>query len=114
MIPSEGTEAHENERARLSLDTIAAVVLWPPRTGPLAWRWMAIGAVVAGMVGGVVGLVIGLDVNPGTAWFAFFELGVPASIVGGLLGVASGAIADAFRKRAATASAAQGRSGATY
>ena len=38
----------------------------------------------------VVGLIVGLHVYPPTAWFAVFELGVPAAIVGALLGLASG------------------------
>jgi len=40
-----------------------------------------------------VGLVVGLRVYPPTAWFAVFELGLPASILGGLFGLASGAVA---------------------
>jgi thiol:disulfide interchange protein len=46
---------------------------------------------------GVAGLVAGLLVHPATAWFAVFELGIPASILGGLLGLASGAIAFTVR-----------------
>ncbi len=52
-----------------------------------------IGAALAGLVGGVAGLVIGLLVHPPTAWFAIVELGIPASIVGGLVGLTCGAIA---------------------
>ena len=58
---------------------------------PLILRWAAIGAVSAAVLGGVVGLVVGLLVHPATAWFAVFELGIPASILGGLLGLACGA-----------------------
>jgi hypothetical protein len=64
---------------------------------PLILRCAAIGAVSAALVGGVVGLVVGLLVHPTTAWFAVFELGIPASILGGLLGLASGAIAYAVQ-----------------
>jgi hypothetical protein len=64
---------------------------------PLILRWAAIGAVCAAVVGGVAGLVVGLLVHPATAWFAVFELGIPASILGGLLGMASGAIAYALQ-----------------
>jgi hypothetical protein len=58
-------------------------------------RWAVIGATLAGLIGGVVGLILGLRVHPPTAWFAIFEVGVPASILGGLVGLASGAIAHA-------------------
>ena len=76
------------------------------RALPLILRWAAIGAVSAAVVGGVVGLVVGLLVHPATAWFAVFELGIPASILGGLLGLACGAIACAVQstvRRARTA-----------
>jgi hypothetical protein len=65
------------------------------RSEPLILRWAGIGAVSAGLLGGLVGLILGLRVNPGTAWFAIFEIGVPASLLGGLVGFATGAIADA-------------------
>jgi len=55
-------------------------------------------------VGGVVGLVVGLRVNPSTAWFAIFELGIPSSILGGLVGLAGGAIAYAVCRIGARAS----------
>jgi hypothetical protein len=71
---------------------------------PLALRWAAIGAAVAGLIGGVVGLVLGLRVHPPTAWFAIFEVGMPASILGGLIGLASGAIAYAVGRRDGRAS----------
>jgi len=52
--------------------------------------------VVAGVVGAVVGLIVGLRVRPATAWFAVFELGIPAAIVGAVVGCAAGVIATAF------------------
>ena len=61
-------------------------------------RWAATGAVAAGLVGAVVGLIVGLRVHPATAWFAVFELGIPAALVGGIVGCAAGAIAAAFRR----------------
>jgi hypothetical protein len=70
------------------------------RAGRLMWRWAARGAAAAGLVGGVVGLVVGLRVHPPTAWFAIFELGLPAAIVGGLVGLASGAVAYAVNSKA--------------
>jgi hypothetical protein len=61
-------------------------------------RFVLVGMVVAGAIGGVVGLVVGLHVYPPTAWFAVFELGVPASVVGAVLGLASGVAARLFRR----------------
>ncbi len=57
---------------------------------PLLGRFVLAGMVLAGGIGGVVGLIVGLRVYPPTAWFAIFELGVPAAVVGALLGLASG------------------------
>jgi hypothetical protein len=71
------------------------------RALPVPLRWGAIGAATAGAMGGAVGLVVGLLAYPPTAWFAIFELGAPAAIVGGLVGLASGALASAARRLAA-------------
>jgi hypothetical protein len=57
---------------------------------PFLGKFVLGGMVLAGGVGGVVGLIVGLRVYPPTAWFATFELGVPAAVVGALLGLASG------------------------
>jgi len=64
-------------------------------TGPSASRWAAIGVVAGFLVGGT----IGLDAHPATAGFAVFELGVPASVLGGFVGLVSGAAADALDRR---------------
>jgi hypothetical protein len=61
-------------------------------------RWAAIGAIASGLVGAVAGLWIGLVTYAPTAWFAVFELGVPAAIVGGIIGFACGAVACAVRR----------------
>jgi len=66
-----------------------------PPTASLPVRFATIGAAAAAFVGGVVGLIVGLNVNPGTAWFAIFEVAIPASIFGGLVGLAVGAIVSA-------------------
>ena len=71
-------------------------------------RGAVIGAVVAGAVGGVVGLIVGLLAYPPTAWFAVFELGVPAAVLGGLVGLAAGGLA-AFAKQRAGRSESAGR-----
>jgi len=61
-----------------------------------ATRWGARGAAVAGLLGAVAGLIVGLFVHPATAWFAAFELGLPAAILGALVGCAAGAVVTAF------------------
>lgn len=53
---------------------------------PLIGRWVVVGAVSAALVGGIVGLVVGLLAYAPTAWFAVFEAGVPAGVVGGTVG----------------------------
>jgi hypothetical protein len=60
-------------------------------------RGAATGAVVAGVVGGIAGLILGLVAHPPTAWFAVFELGVPAAILGSLVGVTYGLAVSAVR-----------------
>jgi prolipoprotein diacylglyceryltransferase len=45
-----------------------------------------------------VGLVIGLNVHWQTAWFAIFEAGIPAAIVGGLLGTIAALIITGARR----------------
>jgi len=68
-------------------------------TGPSASRWAAIGLVAGFLVGGTVGLIIGLDAHPATAGFAVFELGIPSSVLGLLLGLVSGAVAHTLDRR---------------
>ena len=50
------------------------------------------------MIGAVVGLVIGLIVYAPTAPFAVVEIGLPAAIVGGVIGLSTGVIAIAGRR----------------
>jgi ABC-type uncharacterized transport system permease subunit len=50
------------------------------------------------VIGAIVGLIIGLDANPATAWFAVFELGIPAGIAGGLVGCVAALILAAARR----------------
>ena len=64
---------------------------------PLPGRWAVIGAASVGMIGAVVGLVIGLIVYAPTALFAVLELGLPAAIIGGLIGLSTGVIVMAGR-----------------
>lgn len=53
---------------------------------PIMPRFAVVGAVLCGVAGGVVGLIIGLSVYAPTAWFAVFEIGLPAGILGSTLG----------------------------
>jgi hypothetical protein len=54
---------------------------------------IVIGAVCLGLLGALVGLIRGLWVYPPTALFAVYEAGVPALMVGGLLGAFVGSAA---------------------
>ena len=65
---------------------------------PLPGRWAIIGAAIAGMIGAVVGLVIGLIVHAPTAPFAVIEVGIPAAIVGGVIGLNTGVVVMASRR----------------
>jgi hypothetical protein len=64
-------------------------------------RWTRSGVIAFGVIGAVAGLALGLAANPATAWFAVFELGIPSALLGGLLGLACGALASSVRRRAA-------------
>lgn len=59
---------------------------------PLPARSAAIGASSLGIVGAIVGLVLGLLAYPPTAPFAVAELGVPATFVGGFVGLVAGVL----------------------
>jgi len=63
---------------------------------------MLASAVTFGVVGGVIGLVLGLIAYPPTAWFAVFEVGVPAALLGALLGLAAGSITSRRRRSRGT------------
>jgi ABC-type uncharacterized transport system permease subunit len=68
-----------------------------PSAAPLPARWAIVGATSAGVIGAIAGLVVGLA-YPATAWFAVFELGVPATIAGGLVGFVAALIVMAGRR----------------
>jgi hypothetical protein len=65
---------------------------------PVLPRFAVAGAVCAGIPGSVAGLVLGIRAYPPTAWFAVFELGIPAAITGGILGLVSGLVVLAVRR----------------
>jgi riboflavin transporter FmnP len=69
-----------------------------PSAAPLPARWAIVGATSAGVIGAIAGLVAGLLAYPPTAWFAVFELGVPATIAGGLVGFVAALIVMAGRR----------------
>ena len=52
----------------------------------LLGRAAGIGMAVCGVIGAIAGLIVGLMVHPPTAVFAMVELGIPATVVGGILG----------------------------
>ena len=57
---------------------------------PVVRRFVVAGTLLGGGVGGLIGLIVGLRVYPPTAWFAIFELGIPAAVVGAVLDLAAG------------------------
>ncbi len=59
---------------------------------PLLARCAVLGGLLAGVPGCVAGLVIGLYTYPPTAWFATFELGIPAALVGAIIAVSVGSV----------------------
>ncbi len=65
----------------------------------LVARLGLLGAGLGAAVGGIVGLIVGLLVYAPTAWFAVFELGVPAAIVGGFGGLLTGVLIKAGHRR---------------
>lgn len=66
----------------------------------LVQNWAAKGAICAGAIGAVAGFVYAWTVNESTAWFGIIEAGVPAFVLGGMLGAASGVVATMRRHTA--------------
>ncbi len=64
---------------------------------PLPLRMLVYGVLVTGLAGCVAGLVIGLCVYAPTAWVATFEVGIPAAMIGGILGLVVGSLILAVR-----------------
>ena len=65
----------------------------------LPLRCALLGGAAAGALGGVIGLAIGLHVYAPTAWFAILEIGVPAALLGFVLGPVVGSIASLVQQR---------------
>jgi len=57
---------------------------------PVVARLAVVGALVLGAAGAAVGLVLGLLANPSTAWAATVEVGLPAAVLGAVLGALAG------------------------
>jgi hypothetical protein len=72
--------------------------LWIQREDPVLVG-TAVGAFLCGLAGGTIGLLVGLSAYAPTAWAAVFEVGVPSSIVGGLMGAIVGAVMKFRRAR---------------
>jgi len=68
------------------------------RASPQAIRWAVLGAASVGTVGAMVGLMVGLHVSLWTAPVAMIELGLPATIVGGVVGFVLGSLAAGVRR----------------
>jgi len=69
-------------------------------------RFALLGGLIAFVLGVVGGLARGLSVHAATAWFAAFEVGIPAAILGGTAGAllgcaAAGLVAVRSRSRQA-------------
>jgi hypothetical protein len=74
--------------------TIASSAVPSGNAGTLvsALRGLRAGAIATGASGAVVGLIVGLHVYAATAVFAALEIGLPAALVGGLLGFVLGGL----------------------
>lgn len=60
---------------------------------PLILRLAVVCSTTACVLGGLVGLVLGLRAYPPTAWFAVFEVAIPAGILGAVVGALVGVVA---------------------
>lgn len=65
---------------------------------PIVLRSTIFGVLIGCAVGGIAGLIVGLRTYVPTAWFAIFEVGIPAGLVGGLFGAIVGVALWACRK----------------
>lgn len=61
-------------------------------------RSVLIGTALFGAAGAVIGLVLGLRAYVPTAWAAVIEVGLPAALLGALLGLIGGGIATLARR----------------
>jgi membrane associated rhomboid family serine protease len=67
------------------------------RCKPIIERFATAGLLAGLVLGAIGGLIRGLQVHPAMAWFAVFELAVPAAIAGALVGLVCGLTVKAGR-----------------
>lgn len=65
---------------------------------PLLPRSVVMGAMFAGIAGAIAGLVVGILAHAATAPFAVVELGLPATVVGALVGLVTALVVLALRR----------------
>jgi len=92
-----GVAVGDTVNVTVELDTEPREVVLPTGLAE-ALEWAIVGAASVGVIGAIAGLVIGLRVYAPTAPFAVVELGLPATIVGGVVGLVAGVIATACRR----------------
>ncbi len=76
---------------------MTTVALWL-RSLPPPWGYAIGGAASVGLTGSAVGLVVGLCVNVPTAPFSVVELGLPATVLGAVVGLAVGGVVTLARR----------------
>lgn len=82
----------------MSPDQVTGQPLAPPTGSGLMARWGALGGASCGVVAGVMGGALGLSAYPPTAWFAVLELGVPAALLGVVVGLSAGAVVGVVKR----------------
>ncbi|MFL6158955.1 MAG: hypothetical protein ACJ72D_22940 [Marmoricola sp.] len=90
-----------NQRQQIGLTDPAPVTRSRRAPGgdrSLALAGLVIGSGVLGVLGVLVGLAIGLAVYPPTVWAAMVEVGLPAAVLGALVGVVVGAVWGLLRR----------------
>ncbi len=68
-------------------------------SSPTISRFVLSGLVIGAVIGCATGVVLGLIAYPPTAWAAAIEVGLPAAVVGALVGLSAGVIVTSHRRR---------------
>jgi len=66
---------------------------------PRPARYAVLGGLGLGVVGIVLGVVVGLFVHRATAWAAAVEVGLPATVVGFVVGLGAGLVGEGLTRR---------------